>query len=669
MAVFTVTTLVDENDPSPGGADLSLREALALANADADADDIVFDSTLSGTLALAFGQLTISNSVTINGDSDNDGITDITIDAHGASRIFDISGGTATLGHLNIINGLATGAGGFGGGIYVHVGAAATVVDTTLSGNSAGDSGGGIANLGTLTLINSTLADNDVVLSGGGLLNDGTATLTNVTMWGNEATRGGGLNNSINATATLTNVTIYGNEASFGGGIRNEGTLELSNSTLSGNYASNGGGISNLDALTLVNSIVAGNFAAGPGPDIRNAGGYASVTYSGVNVFSQAGVGDAQDIFESDVANIFASVVSLDFDGPGGYSPFLAGELADNGGPVKTIAILQGAAADGTGSNAALPQDPHDLDGDGVVNEALPVDARGGQRVVGANVDVGAFEAGQLIVTTLDDEDAGTVDLAAELADGNGLSLREAVEIALFNSDPDRITFSTALAGGTVLLDDTLGELAIRNTTIVGDTDGDGAPNIAVFAATGARVFHVIDGTATLESLIIAGGDVGTGVGGGIYVRPGTELTVVNTTMFANSADLGGAIYNGGTLTLVNSTLAGNDATSEGGGLYNAGTATLTNVTLANNAANFGGGMRNAGTATITNTTVSGNVASDFAGIYNGPGADLTLANSIVLGHVVPGNFPELYTVPPARSRMRVSTSSASAATTIPTAA
>ena len=159
--------------------------------------------------------------------------------------------------------------------------------------------------------------------------------------------------------------------------------------------------------------------------------------------------------------------------------------------------------------------------------------------MVGANVDIGAFEAGQFIVTTLDDEAAGTVDLALELADGNGLSLREAVEIASFSTDPDRITFRADLAGGTVLLDDALGELAIRDLTIVGDTDGDGAPNIAVFAATGARVFRVIDGTSTLESLIIAGGDVGAGVGGGIYVQPGTELTIVNTTMFGNSADVG----------------------------------------------------------------------------------------------------------------------------------
>ena len=45
MADFTVTTLDDENDAgatvgSPGGAGLSLREALTLANGAAGADNI-----------------------------------------------------------------------------------------------------------------------------------------------------------------------------------------------------------------------------------------------------------------------------------------------------------------------------------------------------------------------------------------------------------------------------------------------------------------------------------------------------------------------------------------------------------------------------------------------------------------------------------------------------
>ena len=59
------------------------------------------------------------------------------------------------------------------------------------------------------------------------------------------------------------------------------------------------------------------------------------------------------------------------------------------------------------------------------------------------------------IVTTLDDSgdnltSAGS--LAADQADGGGLSLREAVLLAAANPGADDITFASALAGGTINL-------------------------------------------------------------------------------------------------------------------------------------------------------------------------------------------------------------------------
>src|SRR5262245_12882736 len=101
MTTFVVTTLIDENDSGasagdPGGAGLSLREALALANTAADADTIKFDASLAGgTISLALGELVIASDVTIDGDSvGNDNKADITIDAHHASRVFDVTAGT-----------------------------------------------------------------------------------------------------------------------------------------------------------------------------------------------------------------------------------------------------------------------------------------------------------------------------------------------------------------------------------------------------------------------------------------------------------------------------------------------------------------------------------------------------------------------------------------------
>src|SRR4029079_2981251 len=83
-------------------------------------------------------------------------------------------------------------------------------------------------------------------------------------------------------------------------------------------------------------------------------------------------------------------------------------------------------------------------------------------------------------VTTLNDEGFGGGDLAAETADGGGLSLREAIALANANSGADDITFAAALSGGTIRL--TLGTLQVTTAalTINGDLGNDGTPNITI---------------------------------------------------------------------------------------------------------------------------------------------------------------------------------------------
>ena len=100
MATFTVTTLADENDSgattgSPGGTGLSLREALTLANAAPTVDTIQFDAGLfddaaTDRIILTNGELAITDTVTIDGDTNGDDIADVTISGNNASRIFNI---------------------------------------------------------------------------------------------------------------------------------------------------------------------------------------------------------------------------------------------------------------------------------------------------------------------------------------------------------------------------------------------------------------------------------------------------------------------------------------------------------------------------------------------------------------------------------------------------
>ena len=140
----------------------------------------------------------------------------------------------------------------------------------------------------------------------------------------------------------------------------------------------------------------------------------------------------------------------------------------------------------------------------------------------------------------------------------------------------------------------------------------------------GFSVFTVdTDVTASISGLTIAGGNAGSGSGGGID-NSGT-LTVSGSTFTTNSASDGGGMFNSGTATVSGSTFTGNFAIiRDGGGIYNSGTATVTvsDSTFTTNSAFFGGGggIDNYGTATVSDSTFTGNSAINGygGGIYNG---------------------------------------------------
>jgi hypothetical protein len=157
-------------------------------------------------------------------------------------------------------------------------------------------------------------------------------------------------------------------------------------------------------------------------------------------------------------------------------------------------------------------------------------------------------------------------------------------------------------------------------------------------------------GTLTVIDSIITGNRISSGhgsygYGAGIYNCPSSTLTLVNTTISNNSALIGGAICNGGTLTINKSTISGNVARQhEGGGIANYGTLTITNSTFSGNMARSsllgsvaggilnGGLFQSSGTLAINNSTLSGNVArgGKGGGIFNVKGSTVVLQNSIV---------------------------------------
>ncbi|MBK8638566.1 MAG: hypothetical protein IPN92_09865 [Chromatiaceae bacterium] len=121
---------------------------------------------------------------------------------------------------------------GGGGGAYISA-TTATLTNNSFSGNTGGASGGGASISGaSATLTNNSFSGNTGGASGGGVsISGASATLTNNSFSGNTgSTSGGGVSIS-GSTATLTNNTLVDNEGGDGGGlILSTGSTETTDS-------------------------------------------------------------------------------------------------------------------------------------------------------------------------------------------------------------------------------------------------------------------------------------------------------------------------------------------------------------------------------------------------------------------------------------------------------
>jgi predicted outer membrane repeat protein len=291
-------------------------------------------------------------------------------------------------GSLTVTNSVISGnRGRFGGGVYVLHGTTSTTVITgcTISNNtSSGTSlsrgaGLNIQCHGSVTVTNSTISGNSAFFSGGGIaLFAGNASLTisGSTLSGDTATRRGG---AIYFTGTgalsITNSTIANNTASSTIGTAGGGALDtsfagssitLTSVTLTGNSAAGNGGAINFPSgngsITMDNTIVSGNSAGGTGANI----------YSGTSQIVNASfsaLGDTTGFTYVDNGNnLVGATLNL-------------GPLTNVTGPNGTFAVVPL----GVGSAAIDAGDPA-LGGSG------QTDQLGTARPVGAGVDIGAVE-------------------------------------------------------------------------------------------------------------------------------------------------------------------------------------------------------------------------------------------------------------------------------------
>ncbi|MCA9067458.1 MAG: VCBS repeat-containing protein [Planctomycetaceae bacterium] len=435
LSTITVDTLMDEND-GVGTGGVSLRDAIAAANS-AGGDDIVFSVT--GTINLTNGELSINKSLTINGQSNN-----ITVDAGGNSRVFFVDGNVdVTLSNLTISGGSASGSGsGSGGGALLSSSSGSlTVQNSTVTGNSASNDGGGLysSGSGTLNVYESVIRNNNAGTAsgnvGGGIgASGGTLNVRASEISGNTAFRTGGIfsyavttvsdsiidSNLTTETAgggfgggissgnnlTLLNSTVSNNRnfgSTGGGGVRvGSGTARIENSTISRNQAKTGGGIVfQSGTLTVVNSTITGNSATDTGGGVQ-IGMSANATFHNTIIAGNTSAMAASDI-DGTVTTANNNLIG-DANTAGGITHGMNGNivgnmgtgtldvntvlnttLANNGGSKKTHALVSGSPAINAGDNTLAVNS---------MSNALTTDQRGTgfARILGSNVDIGAFE-------------------------------------------------------------------------------------------------------------------------------------------------------------------------------------------------------------------------------------------------------------------------------------
>ena len=397
-AIFTVTSTADSG---PG----SLRQAVLAANATSGvADTITFDPAVfstAQTIQLSTGQMTITDSLTIDGP----GANLLTVSANPnalsvANRVFSVTGvGTldVTLSGMTMTGGNLSGPND--GGAVLDGDENLTLDSVVITGNQTARFGGGVSVAGSasLTVRNSTISNNvanGTGFGGGGGIDMqgvlGSLVVQNSTISGNTANRGGGIYFYFGGSLQVTNSTISGNvalnssTAYSGGGISFFGTafgFQIANSTIDGNNATGAGGGIALASFSgtadIRNSTITGNTCtAGRG------GGIVKNSSSGTLQLSNTVVALNNNVTGPDVAAAGMQITANNsFLGSGDnliitgtnnrvgtnaarIDPKL-GPLQNNGGPTLTRVPLPGSPLIDTGANNLSPGFANDQRGVG----------------------------------------------------------------------------------------------------------------------------------------------------------------------------------------------------------------------------------------------------------------------------------------------------------------
>jgi predicted outer membrane repeat protein len=351
---------------------LTLREAIMIAG---DGDTITFDSDVFSDANFAEETATINlkdflrieNSITINGDTDGDGDSDVVVsgdtdgddprsasvlanapiltDLGDAADLEDIEsiagldnntalfviGDKDLTSHTVTLNGLVlTGGVGEVGGIYA-LNTDLSVTNTIIGGNAGGYGGGIIAVGGAITVRDSAITGNLASEAGGIAVLDASRFTMDLSDAGE---------------LVIQNSLISDNRASFGGGIVSQVQTDITGTTIRGNTAENGAGIVSTGGLTMTASLVADNIAS------ENGGGLwlesEDNTFTNVTIAQNSASGTGGGIYVADVtapSGLTATHVTITGNRNGG---------ATNTGPDAISAVAQSGSGVITFDNSII---------------------------------------------------------------------------------------------------------------------------------------------------------------------------------------------------------------------------------------------------------------------------------------------------------------------------
>lgn len=583
VTTYIVTTTANETynggnlaAESTDGTGLSFNEAAGLAG---DGDTITFDASLIGQSILHSTAIFTATGLTIDGDLDDDGISDITLDSDAGLRFQP--GASATIDGMTITGVTHT--------IPVLVdNATLVVINSIFTGNTDGGDvvpQGIYSDNSSLTIQNSRFENS----FGPSLVhvNGGTADITGSSFANNSATGlivGTGANvtvsNTVFAHNTASNVTIF------------NGTATITDSILTG---------STFRELQLDGTAVAtfeNSIIAGANTSISSSGSSYSLTFVGTNIVANGPgatySGDAPTI-EPTLTNIFDSI-------------------SGNGGAVSLLTLPSGAQVYTTYVNptgAAQSLGP-----------AIPA-------VIGGNT------------TASMSENTGYTTGALTISDGNGAA-EESFTAATLSGTYGNFTLTTEGNWGYSLTTSNSTVNGLNPSETLTETftisSADGTTQDVVITITGADDPASVSGTV---GGFVTEGDIGdaavTATGDITIADPDTD----DTPSFADVASTlgdngyGSFVLSAGTwtYTLDQSTvqdLAAGDSVSDTH-TYTAsdGTTQVITVTITgtNDAANFGGTLTGAvdeddsgtvtGTATVSDVDSSATFTADtVAGTY-----------------------------------------------------